>query len=353
MAKAKEIKYSNCWEDADVLLNSSGIKEGGVFLSIASGGDNTLALLTRNPSKIIAVDMNPAQLFLCELKIEAFRQLDYLDLLGFIGIHNHTDRLHLFSSLSSGLSDDCKNYWSQNILAIEDGIIHCGKFENYFSLFRKRVMPFIHSKSKINALMQEKTPQEQKAFFTKKWNSWRWKAFTKIFFSRFVMGNIGRTSSYLNQVEIPVSDYIQQKSKNYLSSVLCQNNYFLHFIFKGDFGKTLPFYLREENFESIKNNLNVIELKLGKVEDYLDNKTTFDFCNFSNIFEYMSKEDFQNFNKMIHPQLAENASISYWNLMVDRVFSDDFSGKFSKNNALAEVADLGFFYKRFMNDIKL
>jgi S-adenosylmethionine-diacylglycerol 3-amino-3-carboxypropyl transferase len=352
MAKAKDIKYANCWEDADVLLKSSGIKEGGVFLSIASGGDNTIALLTRNPSRIIAIDMNLAQLFLCELKIEAFRQLDYAQLLGFLGIYNQSDRLNLYSLLSSGLSEECKNYWSQNLLAIEEGIIHCGKFENYFSLFRKRVMPFIHSRSKINALMQEKTPQEQEVFFNKKWNSWRWKVFTKLFFSRFVMGNLGRTSSYLNQVEIPVSDYIQQKSKVHLRSDLCQNNYFLHFIFKGDFGKNLPFYLREENFGNIKKNLGAIELKLGKVEDCLDNKTTFDFCNFSNIFEYMTKEDFRSFNEMMYTQLAEEASISYWNLMVDRVFAEDFPNHYIPNKNVANVADMGFFYKRFMNDIK-
>ena len=56
------IRYAQCWEDADVLLAALDPSPGAVCLSIASAGDNTLALLARSPARVVAVDLNTAQL---------------------------------------------------------------------------------------------------------------------------------------------------------------------------------------------------------------------------------------------------------------------------------------------------
>jgi S-adenosylmethionine:diacylglycerol 3-amino-3-carboxypropyl transferase len=44
-----KIRYAQCWEDADVLLEALDIQPGQSCLSIASAGDNTLAMLAKNP----------------------------------------------------------------------------------------------------------------------------------------------------------------------------------------------------------------------------------------------------------------------------------------------------------------
>ncbi len=41
------IRYAQCWEDADILLEGLGIRPGDTCLSIASAGDNSLAMLAR------------------------------------------------------------------------------------------------------------------------------------------------------------------------------------------------------------------------------------------------------------------------------------------------------------------
>ena len=48
------VRYANCWEDADVLLQALEIKPTGFYLSVASAGDNTLSLLSANPAQVIA-----------------------------------------------------------------------------------------------------------------------------------------------------------------------------------------------------------------------------------------------------------------------------------------------------------
>ena len=55
-ADFEKIRYAQCWEDADVLLGGLNIQQGDVCISIASAGDNSLAMLSKNPGKVVALD---------------------------------------------------------------------------------------------------------------------------------------------------------------------------------------------------------------------------------------------------------------------------------------------------------
>ena len=55
------IRYGSVWEDADVLCEAlAPVAQNGRLLSIASSGDNALALLTLDPAEVVAVDLSPA-----------------------------------------------------------------------------------------------------------------------------------------------------------------------------------------------------------------------------------------------------------------------------------------------------
>ena len=62
------IRYAQCWEDTSILLKGLGLAEGGTYISIASGGDNSLAMLTKPVNKVVALDLNPVQLHCVYLK---------------------------------------------------------------------------------------------------------------------------------------------------------------------------------------------------------------------------------------------------------------------------------------------
>src|SRR5688572_30539124 len=79
------IRYAQCWEDADVLVEGLDVQPGDACLSIASAGDNTLALLTRRPARVVALDLSPAQLACLELRVAAYRTLEHVELLELIG----------------------------------------------------------------------------------------------------------------------------------------------------------------------------------------------------------------------------------------------------------------------------
>src|SRR5262249_38244149 len=102
-ADFSRLRYAQCWEDADVLPTGLDVRPGDVCLSIASAGDNTLALLTRGPARVIALDLSPAQLACLELRVAAYRQLTHGELLELIGSVPGRRRNALYQQLRGDL----------------------------------------------------------------------------------------------------------------------------------------------------------------------------------------------------------------------------------------------------------
>lgn len=344
------IKYANCWEDADRLLTLNYPKAGSAILSIASGGDNALALLSTKPKILIAVDVNKAQLFLCELKAVAFAELSYEELINFLFGSSQANAY--YEKIKNQLSPACKQFWNNHLQFIQQGVVHCGKFEQYFQFFRKYMMPWIHSKTTVTELLRNKSELEQATFYQQHWNTFTWKFLFRVFFSKFILGRFGRTKSYLDQVEVSVSEFIYKQAEHHLKQSACQTNYFLHYILTGKFEPQLPFYLRKENYQTIKENLQSLVFKHESIENYLQQENDIHYCNFSNIFEYMSKDSFNKFYQLLRKNLPHEAQINYWNLMVDRMFATSFPQTFSSVQTQSTEIDKGFFYKRFVSEIK-
>ncbi len=347
------IRYANCWEDADVLLEGLQAQAGDKLLSIGSAGDNSFSLLTTNPSLLVAVDVNKIQLHLIELKKACFSILSHEEMLSFLGFKSASNRKEIFKKLKSILPEDVKVYWELNLNQIEAGIIHQGKFEKYFQLFAAKILPFIHSKKRTEELLAPKSNKEQAIFYAKKWNTWRWRLMFKIFFSKYVMGKYGRDPEFLKEVTVPVGQTIFQKAENQLKSVRSQNNFILRYNLTGDFGDLLPHYLQAENYEKIKANLDKLVILEGYAEEAFRVHGKFHRFNLSNIFEYMNPELFATTAKDIVHHCEPNGRIAYWNLMVPREFSDVTEVK-RLNEVSGELSavDKGFFYKQFNVDEK-
>lgn len=344
------IRYANVWEDASVLRKALQIQAGEKVLSIASGGDNCFYLLIDAPSLVVAVDLSGAQLYLVELKKQAIKHLGYEDVLALLGFRVSEQRLELFNRISRHLSEEAQQYWKERSDIIESGLIHDGKFEKYFQTFSSKVLPFIHSKKKTLALLQPKSDTAQKAFFDQHWNTWRWRTLFKIFFSKRLMGWLGRDPAFLKQVEINVSEFILSQAERQLSSTRAHNNHMLRYNLTGDFGELLPEYLRPENFKTIKENIDVLQCFKGYAQEAAAKFGSFDAFNLSNIFEYISSDDFSSVGKSFVDIANPNARFAYWNLMVPRKLSALFRELEFQKDLCAELMenDKGFYYSQFV-----
>jgi S-adenosylmethionine-diacylglycerol 3-amino-3-carboxypropyl transferase len=349
------LRYANCWEDADILLEGLSLNPGKKILCVASAGDNALAMLSTNPIEILAIDLSPVQLYLTELKKTAFEHLDHGDILTLLGItDNKEGRVSKFAALESKLSTDCRQYWKNNLHMVSAGLIHSGKFESYFRKFRSIFLPLVHTKKQTAELLQQKTDAEQTAYYNRHWNTWRWKLLMNLFFSKVVMGRYGRDPEFLKHVTLSVPEYIRQRSEKHLQSATCTTNYFLHMIFTGKFGSQLPFYLRKENYEAIRSNIRKLKLQQISAEEAI-RSAPYDVYCLSNIFEYFSLEAFTEMIKQHAQHIPQNAQLAYWNLMAPRSFTEALPQMFTLHEEAERLSvnDKGFFYSRFIIEQKL
>jgi S-adenosylmethionine-diacylglycerol 3-amino-3-carboxypropyl transferase len=350
------VRYANLWEDASVLARGLRVQAGERVLSIGSGGDNCFALLLFDPSVVVAADLNPAQLHLIELKMAAIRRLEYPQVLEFLGFRPATNRLVTYAALRADLSERAQVFWTHHAESVANGVIHGGKFERYFQLFARRVLPFIHSKKTVEALLAPKSATEQQDFYQKKWNTWRWRWLFKIFFGRWAMGRLGRDPEFLRQVNLTVGEYIFQKAETQLRSVAAQGNHILRYNLTGSFGHLLPDYLLPQHFEYIRERLDRVVLYEGYAQSAGAEHGPFDAMNLSDIFEYMDETVFAQVTDDLLATARTGCRIGYWNLMVPRRLSTirpEYVRYEADLSAQLTYEDKGFFYNQFIVDVVL
>ena len=107
-----EYIYAFTWEDSRTDARLLKITGEDVILAITSAGDNILSYAVERPKRIHAVDLNPAQNHLLELKVAAYRSLDYQDFWKLFGEGKHENfQKLLLENISPHLSSQAFDYW--------------------------------------------------------------------------------------------------------------------------------------------------------------------------------------------------------------------------------------------------
>jgi S-adenosylmethionine-diacylglycerol 3-amino-3-carboxypropyl transferase len=352
-ADFEKIRYAQCWEDADILLEALDIQPGDTCLSIASGGDNTLAMLAKSPARVIALDLSSAQLACLELRVAAYRGLEHGAVLELIGSTASERRSDLYRRCRGLLSVDARSFWDARPLTIQAGIGGGGKFERYLTLFRNRVLPLVASRSKRERLLLGGSLAERRVFYSSCWNSRRWRLMFRLFFSRAALGRLGRDPAFFAYVEGGVSGPLLQRVEYALTEMDPAQNPYLRWILTGEHGTALPYALRPENFDAIRANLDRLEWRQQSLETFLDHAEaqTIDRFNLSDVFEYVSQDACSHMLEQIAAIGRPGARLAYWNLLVPRSRPERLKLRLEPRQSLAErlhTQDKAFFYHSFV-----
>jgi S-adenosylmethionine-diacylglycerol 3-amino-3-carboxypropyl transferase len=349
-ADFSRIRYAQVWEDADVLLSALDVQPTDVVLSIASAGDNALALLGAGAERVIALDLNPAQLACLELRVAAYRELSHAELLELIGSRpaSAAHRLALYRRCRDKLSPAARSFWEVHPQEIGNGIGSAGKFENYFRLFRTYVLPLVHRRKTIEALLRGGSVEERRKFYQEHWNTARWRLLFGIFFSRFMMARFGRDPAFFKYVEGSVADRIFGRAEHALTVLNPAENSYLHWILTGTHGSALPWALRAENFEKIRRRLDRLEWHEQTLEAYLERAPAkIDKFNLSDIFEYMSPENTAALLERLANASRPGGRLAYWNMLAPRSRPESLADRLLPRPDIARPLfeqDRAFFY---------
>lgn len=348
------IRYAQCWEDSR-LLTEGLLPAGRRCLSIGSAGDNSFALLAAGASSVTAVEMNAAQIACIGLRRAAYRRLEHGEFLELLGSRPSSDRWRWYQACREELGEAERAFWDGRRDGVEAGIGGAGKFEGYFRLFRERVLPLAHSRRRVAALLEPRPTGERERFYEGVWNNRRWRWIFRLFFSRTVMGALGRDPEFFKYVEGSVADRILERTRHALVALEPAENPYLHWILTGTHGTALPEALEERNFESIRSALEAGRLRV--VHDSLEGclakapDERYDAFNLSDIFEYMSPDNTARLLEKLADASEPGARLAYWNMLAPRSRPESLARRLVPRSEEAErlfARDRAFFYSRFV-----
>lgn len=143
-----------------------------MVLAITSAGDNILSFCLESPRRVHAVDLNPTQNHLLELKVAAFTALPYADVWKLFGEGKHAlFRDMLITKLSPHMSSTAFQYWLKNGPSVfsspnTKGLYHSGGSGNAIALVA-RLFSVLGLSAQVHALCHATTLAEQREI----WNT--------------------------------------------------------------------------------------------------------------------------------------------------------------------------------------
>jgi S-adenosylmethionine:diacylglycerol 3-amino-3-carboxypropyl transferase len=302
---------------------------------------------------VIAIDRSEAQLHCLALRVAAYRTLEHGELLALVGSRPCRDRAALYRRCRPLLSRRARAFWDAHPGAIARGIGGFGRFEHYFELFRRWVLPLVHRAPRVAALVDLKTETERRRFYEETWNSRRWRLLFGLFFSEQVMRRVGRRADCFAHVRGPVARPLLDRTRHALTTLDPSANPYVHWILTGTHGSALPYALRPEHFDAIRRNLDRLEWRCTSLDDHLRSAGTgaIDRCNLSDVFEYLSRDAYHRTLERIVEVCRPGGRLVYWNLLAERTRPAYLASRLRPLDALADALhrrDRAFFYQRLV-----
>lgn len=349
----ERIAYSQTWEDLEVLQRALQIGPASRVLTISSGGGAPIAALQAHPASLQTVDTNRAQTFLLHLIAAAAESLSYKDFLSFIGVRPDSNRLGVFrSTIAVSLDQASGVFWRERPTAIARGVIHAGKLERFFRFFAQHILSRLVSRSTVGRLLTASSIDEQAEIYRQSWNSWRWRAGVKIFFSRNVFGHFGRDRMYAHQAVLnPAKEYLIRAVRG-LTVIPSRSNWMLEYILTGRYQYSIPPAYSESAWESWRVFRQRARILTDDLSHVVTNTTgTFTQVHLSDIFEGYTVSRFQEFFRLLASKIVPGGRVCFWTNLstppVETILNTGF--RLLKEEAAALWAvDRGFFYRDFI-----
>ncbi|KAK1595796.1 uncharacterized protein LY79DRAFT_680570 [Colletotrichum navitas] len=167
-----EYIYAFTWEDSQVDERLLRLGSDDVVLAITSAGDNILSYAMQSPARIHAVDLNPTQNHLLELKVASYTALPYEDFWKLFGEGKHPEfRSLLLTKLSPHLSSRAFQYWLQNVHVFANskgyGLYDTGGSRHAIRVFRW-ISRIFGCRAAVKEFLSTKTLNEQREVWRNK-----------------------------------------------------------------------------------------------------------------------------------------------------------------------------------------
>lgn len=262
---SRSLVYNTCWEDPAVDRKALALGPDDSVLVITSAGCNALDYALAEPRVIHAVDANPRQNALLELKIAGIRKLGFDDYFAIFGDGFHARFAELYRrQLREELSPFAREWWDKhaNWFTSRRGSFY---FHGLSGLVARGVRAYFTTRPRLrvamNDLLGARNVAEQQAIYDARIAPQLWsKPVNWVISRQFVMSLLGVPYPQRKLVEAQhvggVSGFIRHAVQYVFRQLPLTDNYFWHVYMTGRYRRDCcPEYLKEANFERLKAGL--------------------------------------------------------------------------------------------------
>ncbi len=272
--------YNTCWEDPRIDRELLALDGDSRVVVITSAGCNVLDYLMDGPAEIHAVDVNPRQNALLQLKLALIAAGDYNDFFEVFGRGRHDDFQALYRRLADRLPPEAREFWGDkagyfNQRGLKKSFYYHGTtgmaawlFLKYLYLTRPRLRSLIFDL--VDAQSLDRQRQIYDEIEGRLWGG------VSLWLVRqpalMALLGVPRPQIRLIQTEYPggLSQFVRDKMRHVFTEVVMADNYFWRVYITGEYtAGCCPNYLRPDNFAHLHARVDRVHTYTGTLSAFL------------------------------------------------------------------------------------
>lgn len=278
----RHLVYNTCWEDPRLDRAALHLSRSDDVLVITSAGCNALDYALSGPNRVYAVDINPLQNALLELKLAAIRQLDFEPFFEMFGRGRCPDWDRVYAQqLRPALSSAAQHIWDRRGRLFASRGRRTFYFRGSSGQFAWMVNGYINRIARLrdavdDLLQTRKLSEQQEVFERHQIQRTLFRPLVKWCLRRDVtLSLLGVPRSQRQQVDRDYPGGIAQFAEDRVAAVFTQRllceNYFYRVYLTGEYlPDCCPGYLQPDNFQRLKEGLvDTVQVVTASVDGFL------------------------------------------------------------------------------------
>ena len=276
---SRSLIYNTSWEDPRIDRELLDLNQNSRVVMLTSAGCNTLDYLLDSPLEIHAVDVNPRQNALLQLKLALIERGNFDDLFAMFGRGAHSNYRQIYRQVRSKLSRQSMEFWDAKIRYFDDNskkrsFYYYGTSGLFAWLMSRYLMKNPQIRAELLNLLDAQSLDEQAAIYERLEPMLWGKTVSWLIRQPFTMSLLGvprpQISLITEQYPGGILGYLGDKIKHVSTSVLIQDNYFWRVYLTGSYTETCcPNYLKQENFENLQANGDRVHVHNATISNFL------------------------------------------------------------------------------------
>ena len=344
-----QVRYSLVWEDSRTLHAALAIGPADHVLVVTSAGCNVLNALLAGPRQVTAIDLNPVQNALLQLKCHLIAHHEPEVLRALMGFDGPAPVAPAWQQAAATLPVEQRAFWEPFFAAHPAGLLPAGRLEGYVTAFLP-TLP-VAMQAKLRQLLAFDSVMAQRNFFATELDG---PAFRTAFVAYFDAANLskGRDPALFRYAPESGGATFYARLRQLIATKLLRDNFFFRFFFFGPQGlpeTLLPPCYQRRNHARLRRLLPRLRITTGEAVAYLSTAAgrTVTKASLSNIFEYASPAEFARVCAGLQASAGQPLRLLYWNLLQDQYHPAGPAGEAMSAAAQARLAheDGCFFFR--------